>query len=140
MAIDSIIARPMKSVRLIVPASSGCWAMEPSACAMAFASPSAGPMEPIAMHRAAAAMDVIPMMPTLSINPPSAFFLPALHRGRDVDHSQDRENVGLNHPGEQPQGLHQHREEKRRDRQQNAYDHRSAHDVAEQPHRQRQVA
>src|ERR1019366_9186511 len=109
MAIDSIIAKPIKRVRLMVPASSGCWAIERSACAIALASPSAGPIDPIAMHRAAAAMEVTPMMLTLSINsPPSHSSLPTLNRRRDVDHRQNREDVGLNHSGEQPQSLHQH--------------------------------
>src|ERR1022692_2202874 len=118
MATDSIIAKPMNRVRLMVPASSGCCAIERSACAMALASPNAGPIEPIPMHRAAAAMDVTPMTLTLSINLPSCSFLPPLNRGRNVDHRQDREDVGLNHSGEQPQGLHEHREEERRDGQQ----------------------
>jgi hypothetical protein len=57
----------MNSVRLMVPASSGCWAIEASACAIAFASPNAGPMEPMPMQSAAPAIDASPITLTVSI-------------------------------------------------------------------------
>ena len=68
----------MNSVRLMVPASSGCCAMDASACAIAFASPIAGAIEPIAMHRAAAAMDTIRDQAHVSIDihSPSRSFWP----------------------------------------------------------------
>src|SRR5579864_3377463 len=155
MAIDSIIAKPMNSVRLMVPASSGCWAMEPSACATALASPMAGPIEPMAMHSAAAAIETTATTLTLSIESPYVrrkkrkektgtkslhSFLPALHRGGYVNHGQNGKNIGLDQPHQQSQKLHEHGDKQRRERQQHGHDHRSAHDVYKQPDRQRQVA
>ena len=57
-------------MRVSVFASSGCWAIDASACAAARASPSAGAMEPIAIVRPAVTMEMAPMSPRLSMGPP----------------------------------------------------------------------
>ena len=67
IAIDSIIARPTKSVRDIVPASSGCWAIELNAVEIALASPSAGAIDPIAIHAPDVMIEITPTIVTLSI-------------------------------------------------------------------------
>ena len=48
IAVDSTIASPTNKVRVIVLDSSGCWAIEASACATAFPSPMAGAIDPTA--------------------------------------------------------------------------------------------
>src|SRR5208282_4020564 len=114
MAMDSIIASPINRVRLMVPASSGCWAMELSACTMAFASPRAGAIDPMAMHRAAATIDVMPIIVTLFMFRSSQVEL-RLDGGGDINRRQDGKEVGLNQARQQAERLHDERESQRRD-------------------------
>src|SRR5690606_37996148 len=98
-----MIARPMKAVRLIVAASSGCCAIEASACATPRPSASAGAIEPTltatdammiemtATHSRPLSSAIIPPIPVRI--PPQL----VLHAGgrRDVDHREHREDVRL---------------------------------------------
>src|SRR6056297_3059609 len=59
MAVDSIIARLTKSVRVIVFEASGCCASAFRACAAARPSASAGPIEPMAMVRPAVMIEIV---------------------------------------------------------------------------------
>src|SRR5205823_13625826 len=115
MAIDSIMARPTNRVRVMAPASSGCWAIAVRACITARPSERAGPMVPIAVVRPAVMIETRPMIVTVSI----ALFLLLgnclvwrLPRGRprtlppflvhgggrsNIDRGQYRKDVGLDH-------------------------------------------
>ena len=61
MAVDSIIARPTNSVRVMVADASGCWASDVSATATALPSASAGPIVPKPVVRPAMTMDATAM-------------------------------------------------------------------------------
>src|ERR1035437_7575302 len=113
MAMDSIMASPINRVRLIVPASSGCWAMELRACAMALPSPRAGAIDPMAMHRAAATIDVLPISVTLFMF--RSFLVELrLDSGGDIHRRQNGKDIGLNQAHQQPENLDDHWESARR--------------------------
>src|SRR5271166_5559064 len=137
MAMDSIIARPTNKVRVMVLAASGCCASELKAVETARPSPSAGAMLPSAMVTPAVMMEMIAIRVVPSMMCP--FVADGLgsccagsRGGCDVNGGEDAENVGLNHAGEQTEQVHEVRENERRNREQDADNHRSAHDVAEQ--------
>ena len=67
MAVDSIIAKPTKSVLVMVADASGCCANEESAIATALPSPNEGPMTPIAMVRPAVTIEMMAMRVILSM-------------------------------------------------------------------------
>ena len=67
---DSIIASPTNSVRVIVVAASGCCASELNAVATARPSPSAGPMLPNAIVRPAVTIEAMAMSVALSMMSP----------------------------------------------------------------------
>src|SRR5665811_1393993 len=70
MAVDSIIARPTNSVRVMVTEASGCWAREVSAVATARPSPSEGPITPMPMVMPAVTIDATAIIVMLSIISP----------------------------------------------------------------------
>src|ERR1700732_5171183 len=67
MAIDSIIASPTNSVRVMVEAASGCWASALNAAATARPWPIPGPIAPIPMVRPAEMIDAAAIIVMLSI-------------------------------------------------------------------------
>src|SRR5664279_1016646 len=108
MAVDSIIARPTNKVRVMVAEASGCWASELSAVATARPSASAGPIQPKPVVRPAMTIDATAIMVMLSMVSPFVvvvhtslfcigfwFGLTDSRGGRDVNRSQDAEDVGL---------------------------------------------
>src|ERR1700683_3610505 len=134
MAMDSIIARPTNKVRVMVVAASGCCASELRAVATARPSPSAGAMLPTPIVAPAVTIETIAIKVVLSIGVPRRWWSCRAHArgGRDVNSGQNAEDVSLHHAGEQTEQVHEDRKDQRRDRQQDADDHRPAHDVAEQ--------
>src|SRR5581483_6966315 len=64
---DSIIARPTNSVRVMVGAASGCWAIEVNAVATARPWLMAGPKQPNPMVTPAVMMEAMAMTDVLSI-------------------------------------------------------------------------
>jgi hypothetical protein len=70
---DSIIARPTNNVLVMVEEASGCWAIEFRADTIAFASPRAGPILPIAIVNPAVIIDAAPIVVILSIRLSSYF-------------------------------------------------------------------
>ena len=62
IAVDSIIAKPTKSVRVMVAEASGCWASAVRAVATALPSPSAGAMVPNAVVMPEVTMDATAMI------------------------------------------------------------------------------
>src|SRR3984957_16102558 len=151
MAVDSIIARPTNSVRVIVDAASGCCASELSAVETALPSPRAGPRTPKPVVMPAVTIDATAMMVLLSKVPPS---VEPVHRsvrrhratpwlrlagarcGGNVHRRENAEDVSLYDSGEQTQQRHHDRKDERRDGQQDRDDHRSTHHVAKQTHRE----
>src|SRR5690554_5494309 len=124
MAEDSVIARPMKSVREMTGAASGCWASAPIARETAQPSPMAVIGAPMPTVAPAMMIEIMPISSRLStgdssflvvVRPAELFLVGAGGRG-DVDQRQDRENVGLDHADQQAQDIHDDREEQRRDR------------------------
>src|ERR1700685_2847339 len=118
MAVDSIIARPTKRVRVMVAEASGCCASEVKAVATARPSPSAGPMQPKPVVRPAVAIEATAMRVMLSISVRfrrlvvspsrrraglgSGFAGPwsglaSSDGGRDIDRGQDGEDISLHH-------------------------------------------
>src|SRR5674476_1707961 len=108
---DSIIARPTNKVRVIVVAASGCCASELNAVATARPSPSAGPILPKAIVRPAVTIEAIAMSVILSMVHPfvvgvvvsvlgSWLRLADTRGSRDVNRSQDTEDVSLHHAGQ----------------------------------------
>src|ERR1700728_2312382 len=151
MAVDSIMARPTNSVRVIVADASGCCASELSAVETARPSPSAGPRTPKPVVMPAVTIDATAMMVLLSKVPPSVELVHRSMRrrcaglwrrlagarcGRDIYRRENAEDVRLHDAGEQTKQGHHDRKDERRDGQQNGDDHRSAHHVAKQAHRQ----
>jgi hypothetical protein len=65
--VDSIIARPTKSVRVMVAEASGCWASAVSAVATARPSPRAGAMQPMLVAKPAVVIEATAMRVMLSI-------------------------------------------------------------------------
>src|SRR5271167_4051456 len=127
MANDSIIARPTNKVRVMVAEASGCCASDDRAIATARPSPSAGPMQPIAMVMPAVTIEASATRVVLSIG--DSFF--ARRRlsaggGRDIDRSENAEDVGLDHAGEQAKCRHDNRKQVRRDGEQDAENHHPA--------------
>src|ERR1700733_9220330 len=116
MAVDSIIARPTNSVRVIVAAASGCCASAVSAVATDRPSPRAGPMHPKLIVMPDVAIEATAITVVLSIlflwlvqdlwccfRPGCCRFRFGFSRargGRDIDRGQDAEDVGLHHSGE----------------------------------------
>src|SRR5580700_6636909 len=111
---DSIMARPTNKVRVMVAEASGCCASELKAVETARPSPSAGPTLPRAMVRPAVTIDTVAMVVMLSIMFPlvdssvvSSFWrgrglgLASPCAGRNIYRSQDAEDVGLHHAGQQ---------------------------------------
>src|ERR1041385_7758687 len=126
---DSIMANPMKRVRLIVLDASGCWAREVKAAMMARLSPKAGAMAPIAIVRLAAAMEVMPIIVELSIGLSIrmyCFFSLIPGCGCNENGRQNSEDVRLDDACEQVQGANDHREKEWSNREQDACDHRPA--------------
>ena len=64
---DSIIAKPTKSVRVMVADASGCWANELNADATDLPSPSAGAIQPMLVVIPAVTIDATEMIVILSI-------------------------------------------------------------------------
>src|SRR5664279_2416670 len=101
---DSIIARPTNSVRVIVVAASGCCASELNAVATARPSPSAGPILPKAIVMPAVTIEATAMTVMLSIICPLFVRLLGGFRfrvaracgRRDVNCGEDEEDIGLN--------------------------------------------
>src|SRR5664279_122813 len=142
---DSIIARPTNKVRVMVVAASGCCASELNAVATARPSPSAGPILPRAIVSPAVMIEAMAMSVMLSMVFLLAVVVHALdvlHRytagltatrsGRNINRSQDAENIGLHHAREQTERTHGDRENEGRNGQQNGENHRAAHHVAKQ--------
>src|SRR5579864_7109637 len=112
------MAKPTNKVRVIVVAASGCCASELNAVATARPSPSAGPMLPRAIVRPAVTIEAIAMSVVLSMVSPVApnhgsmicggFNLRLAGAcGRcDVNCSQNAEDIGLHHSGEQTERAH----------------------------------
>src|ERR1700685_3687560 len=138
MAVDSIMARPTNSVRVIVEDASGCCARELSAVETALPSPSAGPSTPKPVVMPAVTIDATAMMVLLSKVPPSVEPSDASLRRRcaglglrsagagcsgDINRRENAEDVSLHHAGEQTQQRHHDRKDERRDGQQNRDDH-----------------
>src|SRR5690606_883496 len=134
----------MNRVREITGAASGCWASAPMARDTAQPSPMAVIGAPMPTVAPAMMMEIMPMSSRLSMErfllrvrrPGGLLFLHA-RGGRDEDQREDRKNVGLDDSDQQAQGVHDDREEERRDRQRGGGDHRAAHHVPEQADRQR---
>src|ERR1700691_2096968 len=118
MAVDSIMARPTNSVRVIVADASGCCASELSAVDTALPSPSAGPRTPKPVVMPAVTIDATATMVMLSKVPPSVEpvdpsprHLCARHRlrragtgcCRDIHRRENAEDVSLHDAGEQTQ-------------------------------------
>src|ERR1035438_3745714 len=110
MAVDSIIARPTNKVRVMVDEASGCWASAVSAVVTALPSARAGPMVPKPVVRPAITIEATAMIVRLSISSPLCGLLLRLNRGlglawacgcRDVDRSQNTEDIGLHHRSEE---------------------------------------
>src|ERR1700691_3288367 len=99
MAVDSIIARPTNSVRVIVAEASGCCASAVSAVATDRPSLSAGPIQPKLVLRPAVTMEAIAIRVVLSIR--GSFRFAGARGGGDVDRGQNAEDVGLHHAREQ---------------------------------------
>src|ERR1035438_2780301 len=70
MAVDSIIARPTNSVRVIVAEASGCCARDVRAVATARPSPRAGHMQPMPVVRPAVAIEATATIVLLSMGGP----------------------------------------------------------------------
>src|SRR6056297_1000385 len=145
MAVDSIMARPTKRVRLIVFDSSGCWAMAWSAWATARPSPRAGPTEPMAIARAALAIEMnavrlvgstlVLLRVVHGVTVPGRscglLLLPIGGGGRrDVDHGEHGEDVGLDQAREEAESAHDDGKDERRDADEDRHDDGAAHDVA----------
>src|SRR5580704_1316181 len=116
MAVDSIIASPTNSVRVMVADASGCCARELSAVATALPSPSAGPRTPMPVVMPAVTIDATAIMVMLSKVPPYpsgvlACKLAGTGCGSDVDRRENAEDVGLHHAGQQPEQCHHQRKE-----------------------------
>src|SRR5471030_3104009 len=123
MAVDSIIARPTKRVRVIVAEASGCCASDVRAVATARPSPRAGHMQPTPVVRPAVAIEATAMTVLLSMMGPLVASVPVSRGGRglwlggglgpahdgcggDVDRRQHAEDVGLDHAGQQAERRH----------------------------------
>src|SRR5471030_613752 len=118
MAVDSIIASPTNSVRVMVAEASGCCASAVSAVATARPSANAGPMQPKPVVRPAMAIEATAMMVMLSMGcllssgsrsrcrGCDVGAIVAVDGGRQIDRREDAEDVGLHHPGQQAQRRH----------------------------------
>src|SRR5665213_1709071 len=130
MAVDSIIARPTNSVRVMVAEASGCCAKDVRAVATARPSASAGPIVPKPVVRPAVIIETIAMRVMVSMVGPSLVWNGLWFRrwlgfgrargSRDVNRRQDAKNVGLHHAGEQTESGHHDRKDEGRYGEQNA--------------------
>src|SRR5580698_9609583 len=127
MAVDSIIAKPTNSVRVMVADASGCCASALSAVETERPSANAGIIQPMLVARPAVTIETTATSVMLSIY--LSFGFARARGGRDVNRGQYAEDVGLHHAGEQSERNHDDRKDEGRDRQQNADNHRSAHHV-----------
>src|SRR6202050_5246054 len=101
------MARPTNRVRVMVADASGCCASEERAIATARPSPSAGPMQPMAMVMPAVTIEASAMRVVLSMG--DSFFAGrrlGAGGGRDIYRSENAEDVGLDHTGEQAEYRH----------------------------------
>src|ERR1700683_3088250 len=113
MAMDSIIASPTKSVRVIVGAASGCCARALSAVDTARPWPIAGPKTPTPMVIPAVIIEAAPIRVALSIQMSlccRAGFA-AVGSCRDVNRRQNAKNVCLDHTGQKTEGAHRDRKD-----------------------------
>ena len=137
MAMVSIIARPTKSVREIVPADSGWRAIASMAAAMARPSARAGPRAPKETAIVAAMMlmncGVMRKVP-LGLDRFGA------DRGADIDGREDGKDIGLDESDHDAEDHEGYGDEQAREDQDDADDEFVAHDVAEQAHHQRESA
>src|ERR1700733_3617331 len=124
IAVDSIIARPTNSVRVIVAEASGCCANAVSAVATDRPSLSAGPIHPKLVVMPAVAIEKTAIRVVLSIS--GSFGRASARGGRNVNCGQDAEDVSLHHTGEQTEHRHEDGKDERSDGQQNCDDHRPA--------------
>src|SRR5665213_4226116 len=130
MAVDSIIARPTNSVRVMVAEASGCCARDVRAVATARPSASAGPIVPNPVVRPATAIEITAIHVMLSMVCPSSVWngfgfrrwlgFGRARGSRDVNRGEDAENVGLHHAGEQTESGHHDRKDEGRYGEQNA--------------------
>src|SRR5690606_8830504 len=128
MAHDSTSAMPINSVRLIVFASSGCWAIDASAWTSARASPTAGAIEPIVIVSPAVKIETIPMSVVSSMN--QALLIAC---GRSNEHGrQNGEDICLNQPNDEAKQLHDDRHKQRHNDDQNRHQNVATERVAEQ--------
>ena len=117
MAVDSIIARPTNSVRVMVAEASGCWASEVRAVATALPSASAGPMVPKPVVIPPMMIEATAIVVKLSIlGSFCAHGFADLGSGRDINGRQNTEDVGLNHTDEQSEHGHEDGEDVGRNR------------------------
>src|SRR5579864_3663950 len=94
MAIDSIIARPTNSVRVMVAEASGCWASALSAVATDRPSLSAGATQPTPIVSPAETIEATAMMVMLSIELSSGWFVIASRGGGRLDPGRERGRGG----------------------------------------------
>src|SRR6516165_2192254 len=131
----SIIARPTKSVREIVPAASGCRAIASIAAATDRPSARAGPIEPIETASAA----TIVLISFMSIENSSAP-LGGVNRGADEHRGERGEDVGLHQTDKDLEGHQRDRHKQPGKPHDERNDKLAAHDVAEEPYHQREGA
>src|ERR1035437_560970 len=111
MAVDSIMASPTNRVRVMVAEASGCWARALSEVATARPSARAGARHPMLVANPAVMIEAMAIRVKLSIGSPwmcslrrcrslrrCLFGLLGAGGRRDVDRSEDGEDVGLDHP------------------------------------------
>src|SRR5450756_677961 len=110
---DSIIARPTNSVRVMVGAASGCWARALRAVETARPWPIAGPKHPKPMVIPAVTVEAAAMIVILSMGLPRFVVsgIAGTDRGRGVDRRQNAEDVRLDHSRQEPKGAHCHRKQ-----------------------------
>src|SRR4051812_12019096 len=132
MASDSIMARPMNSVRLMRSARSGWRAMASSAESTDRPWASAVPIDPIATANPATTIDTTASMVCVS-KIFSSFLRP--DGGGQVHGREYRENIRLHDPSQYRQHHDRHRHQQARDRQQDGDDEFLTDDVPEQAHR-----
>ena len=119
---DSIIAKPTNSVRVMVDDASGCCAIELNAEATDFPSPKAGIMQPTPVVRPAVIIDATAIIVVLSML--YLFFndfifkdflsLTVTGSRSYVNRSKNGENIRLYHSRQHPENAHDNRKEKRR--------------------------
>src|SRR5271157_6579363 len=140
----SIIARPTKRVREIVPAASGWRAIASIAEATALPSPRPGPIAPRPTASAAEKMLTAWMRSFTSCRSLSRGVAgrlgPLAHGGADENGRENREDVSLHRAGQQIERHQRDRHEEAGERENDANDEDAAHHVAEQAHDQGESA